>query len=274
MPRSAPSRRSRPPQQRRGPGPESAPPRETPWLAPVLTWTAFALSLVLVLARGMMGESIRSATLLPVGSPDEPRGPGPSTSLLLDLLFCVPALLVLARRAVDRTWSLALSWSMLPMGLLALWAALSVAWADDKFSAAVSVANWGSALVFLWSTAQLVRSWLRLRLVTATCYGLLLVLVLSGLYYRFIDWPELKEFWKQESARRIREGAGIPGRASWHSVSQSEHDRDNEQDPAGELQQRYAARDDETDLRARHQARRRAPITNCDEQGGGRREDG
>ncbi len=159
--------------------------------APWLTGAAFFLSLVLVIARAMMTETIRGGNFRAFSSEYAPQGPGPATSLLMDLLFCLPALLVLVRRVIDRGYALRLSWSALPMGLLAAWAAASVIWSDDKFSAAISAANWVAALVFIWSTTQLVRSWLRLRLVAGVCFGLLLVLIVSGWWYRLIDWPDM-----------------------------------------------------------------------------------
>ncbi len=159
----------------------------------------------------MMTETIRAGSFAAFSTEYTPAAPGPATSLLMDLLICLPALLVLARRVFDPTFSLRLAWSALPMGLLAVWAAASVLWSDDKFSAVISAANWGTALVFIWSTSQLVRSWLCLRLVAGVCFGLLLVLIVSGWYYRLIDWPDLRRSWQETSAQLLKQMQKEPG---------------------------------------------------------------
>jgi len=199
--------------QRRSPSKprQSATPAETSPFAPWLTGAAFFLSLVLVIVRAMMTETIRAGSFGAFGAEYAPLGPGPATSLLMDLLFGLPALLVLGRRVIDRDYVLRFSWSAVPMGLLAVWTAASVIWADDKFSAVISAANLGAALVFIWSTAQLVRSWLRLRLVAGVCFGLLLVLVVSGWWYRLIDWPDLKRNWQETSAEMLSQLHKEPG---------------------------------------------------------------
>jgi O-antigen ligase len=205
MPRSATQRRSPSKPSR------SAAPADITQFAPWLTGAAFFLSLVLVIIRALMTETIRAGNFGAFSAEYAPQAPGPATSLLMDLLFCLPALLVLARRVLDRDYALRLSWSAVPMGLLAVWAAASVIWSDDKFSAAISAANWGAALAFIWSTAQLVRSWLRLRLVAGVCFGLLLVLVVSGWWYRLIDWPDLKRNWQETSAELLSQLHKEPG---------------------------------------------------------------
>src|SRR5688500_17864927 len=67
-----------------------------------LTHAAFALSIGLVIARATILEIFRNpADVVPGGGP-EPRGAGATTTLLLNLLCCLPAILVLARRVLDR----------------------------------------------------------------------------------------------------------------------------------------------------------------------------
>lgn len=170
-------------------------PLESGWRR--LTQLAFGLTLVLVVARMTMQEILRNPWLPLPGSTPTPAMPGPATSIALDLLCCLPALLVLARRLVDPTFRLRLAWSSLAMFPLAIWTLISVMWASDRFAAIVNAFHWASALVLLWSTAQLVHSALRLRLVAAVSVGLLMVLLVQGFYYRFVDLPDLQQDWRQ-----------------------------------------------------------------------------
>src|SRR5207344_3139349 len=109
---------------------------------------------------------------------------------------CIPALLVLCRRAFDKTYFIRFAWSFVPLLLIGVWAMLSAVWAADKFAAIVGGFTWLSAGVLLWAMAQLVRSWLRLRAVLATCTGVLLVFVAIGVTYRFLDLPDLQKNWQ------------------------------------------------------------------------------
>lgn len=158
-----------------------------------------------------MEEILRGAWLPVPGSPLVPAMPGPATTIGLDLLCCLPALLVLARRVSDPSFSLRSAWSFLPMFLLAFWTLLSVSWASDRFSALVSAFGWCSALLLLWSTAQLVHSGLRLRLVAATAFGLLLLLLVQGYYYRFVDLPDLQQNWRQHHGELLSEQGAMAG---------------------------------------------------------------
>src|SRR4051794_16255291 len=83
-----------------------------------LTWVAFAVLVAVVVARMSMLETLRDPSPAEPGTPVPPAGPGPTAGLVLDLLACAPALLVLVRRWVDRTFALRLAWSTIPMGLL------------------------------------------------------------------------------------------------------------------------------------------------------------
>lgn len=170
-----------------------------------LTQLAFLLTLVLVIVRMSMEEILRGAWLPVPGSTPLPAIPGPATSIGLDLLCCVPALLVFARRVFDPSFSIRFAWSFVAMFGLAVWTPLSVLWASDRFAALVSAFGWCSALMLLWSTAQLVHSGLRLRLVAATSFGLLLLLLVQGYYYRFIDLPDLQQNWRQHHSLFLTE---------------------------------------------------------------------
>src|SRR3954454_20950387 len=107
-------------------------------LLPWLTHAAFVLAIALVTARCTVLESLRDPVDPRPGLEIAPRGPGVTASLVLDLLCCVPALLVLVRRVLERAYLLRWSWSHVLFGLLALWAVLSPLWATNKFDAAVS----------------------------------------------------------------------------------------------------------------------------------------
>src|SRR5437868_2004919 len=80
-----------------------------------LTQAAFVLAVALVLCRGMMNQVIRPDSNPAPGTVAAPQVPGPATSLGLDLLCCLPALLVLARRAFDPSFTLTRSWAFWPM---------------------------------------------------------------------------------------------------------------------------------------------------------------
>lgn len=162
-----------------------------------LTHAALILALALVACRMLMSETIRSSVDPSAGTLAAPISPGAATGLALDLLFCVPALLVLCRRAVDRDFMLLGSWATIPMALLGALAALSPLWAADRFAAVVSAAHLCASLVLLWSALQVVRSWLSLRLVAGMCIGVLLCLSISGYLYRLLDVRELQQAWAQ-----------------------------------------------------------------------------
>ncbi|MGA2441848.1 MAG: O-antigen ligase family protein, partial [Tepidisphaeraceae bacterium] len=162
------------------------------WRA-MLTQLAFGLALALVASRCMLLETIRDPFEVGVGGTPIPRGAGADTSIFLDLLCCLPAILVLARRCLDKTYTLRWNGSLVLIVPLAAWMALSAKWADDKFANIVSTSNVLAAMALLWAMAQLVRSWMRLRIVAAAAFGLLLVFLVRGFYYKFIDMPMLLE---------------------------------------------------------------------------------
>src|SRR5690349_4841946 len=101
----------------------------------------FGLMLAVVICRSTMLEYLRDPFPVTPGADPAARGPGPSTTLLLDLLCATPALLVLLRASLDSTFTLRKSRANVVMLLLAVWICCSALWADDRFSASVSAAN-------------------------------------------------------------------------------------------------------------------------------------
>ncbi len=162
------------------------------WRA-ILTQAAFGLALALVACRCMLLETIRDPFEINVGGVAIPRGPGADASLVLDLLCCVPTMLVLLRRCLDKTYTIRWAWSLALIAPLVLWMAASLAWADDQFADVISTANFIAAMALLWAMSQIVRSWMRLRIIAAIAYGLLLAFLACGFYYKFIDMPILHE---------------------------------------------------------------------------------
>jgi O-antigen ligase len=175
---------------------------------------AFGLLVAVVIARLMMLETLRNALAVSPGAPPVPAGPGPTAGLVLDLLAGLPALLVLARRWIGGgggATALRLSWSMLPMALLGGWAVLSTVWATDKFAALVSSVHLFAAFVGLWAAVQLVRTWVRLRLLAGVCFGLLLVLITHSLYFLAMERPALQQEWRQHGDEILRQRGIQPG---------------------------------------------------------------
>src|SRR5688500_1627430 len=176
-----------------------------------LTHFAFVLAIALVVARAMTTETLREPFDPAPESEGAPRVVGPAMSLFLDLLCCVPALLVLVRRTVDRTYVIRASWSHAILAALALWMFASVFWAADRFAALVHGLGFVSALVLLWSMTQLVRSWQRLRLVAAAAFGVFLVYIACGLDYRLIELPDLRKDFEERRTEIFRQRNIEPG---------------------------------------------------------------
>ncbi|HET6246787.1 MAG TPA: hypothetical protein VFE47_03735 [Tepidisphaeraceae bacterium] len=196
----------------------------SPWRR--LTQAAFIISLALVVCRVLMPESIRApldalaasrpAQQLAAGQSDvllsqAPQSPGPATGIVLDLLFCLPALLILARRAFDADYRLLFAGSFVPMALLGALAMLSTLWAADKFACVVSASHFFCAIVFLWSTCQLVRAWLRLRIIAGVGIGLLMALSYVGYSYRLSESADLRQMWGEKKAEIISQHGWTPG---------------------------------------------------------------
>ncbi len=154
---------------------------------------ALGLVLATVMGRSTVMEYLRDPFPVTVGSTSSGRAPGPGTALAMDLLAALPALIVLARAAIDRSFSHRKSWANVLMAALAVWLALSVFRADDRFAAAVDAANLCAAFSLLWATQQLVRSWRTLRIVAAVAFGLLLIYAAHGVIDRFVELPLRQE---------------------------------------------------------------------------------
>jgi O-antigen ligase len=178
-----------------------------------LTWWALGLALAMVLARGMMSDSLRPPfeTNVQPGSVAEPRAPGAAAALGLDVLCCVPALLVLLRGMMDRTFTLRHPRSFIPLGLLCAWMLMSTFWASDKFAAIVTAAHWTAAMALLWAGAQLVRNWVRLRLAAAVLFSLLAVYALQALNYRFLEAPAMRDLFLKDRDKMLTERGYLPG---------------------------------------------------------------
>ncbi len=152
-----------------------------------------------------MMEILREPFEIVPNSPASPRGCGPAGSLWLDLLACLPALIVLARRTFDRDYSLRPALSFIPLSLLAIWTTTSVAWSADKFAAAVSASHVVGAVAIAFAASQLVRSWTRFRIATALGLGLVLAYTVHGVYYRTLDLPDVQKDWVDHREERLRQ---------------------------------------------------------------------
>jgi tetratricopeptide (TPR) repeat protein/predicted membrane protein len=153
--------------------------------APGLCQLALIILVSVVIARATMLEGLRDPFGVSPNSQPYPRGAGPAAGLVLDLLCCVPALLLLPRPSLSCVLYL----------LLGLWTAASVLWADDQFAAAVCAAHVIAAVAVLWAAARIVTDWRRFRLVAAIAQGLLLLYLSQCILYRFVELPAtLHEF--------------------------------------------------------------------------------
>ena len=117
-----------------------------------LTKVAFVLLLTLPVVRVTMLEILRDPFDISPGSAPVPRGPGATTTVLLNMLCMLPMLLTLARAALDRAWRLRFNWSHVPLALLAGWTVLSAAWAHDRFAALVTGTTFLAAATEHWLT--------------------------------------------------------------------------------------------------------------------------
>jgi O-antigen ligase len=168
-------------------------------------------SIALVLARGMMHEILREPMQVQIGQEPAPIGPGPATGLILDALCCVPALLIVLRSALDRGWPIRWTLTHTILFLLGTWTLLSAVWSSDKFASAISAAHFAAGLVVLWTFSQLVRDWRSVRLVAGSALGLLIVITVHGLLYRYLDLPDLVRSVERDWATILQERGWEPG---------------------------------------------------------------
>src|SRR5258708_5977942 len=166
---------------------------------------ALGLALALVIARGTMQEYLRELLEVQPGSDLTPKAPGAAASIGLDLLCCVPAMLVLLRRALDRHFTLRIAWSALPLGLLCGWMLLSTIWAADKFAALITACHWTAAAAMLWAMAQLVRDGVTLRLVAALLFSLLPIYAITGLETRFLEHRDTVRYFESNRPKVLAE---------------------------------------------------------------------
>lgn len=170
-----------------------------------MTRLAFGLALALVIARGLMLEVPRETIASSVG------GPGAATSVFLSWLTWVPMLLILIRRVVDPTYSLRFRWAHVFFTLLGTWTLLSVIWAGDRWLALIGALQIIAGASLFWAMSQLVRRPDHLRVVVGVCVGLLLANVAQGVLYRFIDLPDLQNFFQQNKSQILTENGWNPG---------------------------------------------------------------
>jgi O-antigen ligase len=155
----------------------------------ILTRFALALALILAAVRATMLEGVRESPLQPL----DPIPPGAATTLILDLLSCIPAALVLLRRLIDREFRLHGGWVFGVWFLFASLAMLSSVWTSDRWLTLVSAPQLMSLGLLGWAVFQSVRRWDQLRVVAGWCVGLLLIFVAQGVLWRHMDWPTTVE---------------------------------------------------------------------------------
>lgn len=170
---------------------------------PMLLQAGLVLAILLVFARVTMVQVLRDPDPVVPNARAAPLAAGPTATLVLDCLMCLPALLVLVQRTIDREFRL--RWNMSAMLFLGLagFAVFSSFWASDHFAAAITSAHWLAAAVLLWSFSQLVRTWGQVRIVGAACLAVLLVLIAQGIIYYFVDLPDLAREWNRTRLEQL-----------------------------------------------------------------------
>jgi hypothetical protein len=166
-------------------------------LWPLLTKVALWIAVGVVVAQATLLQVIREPFEAAPGSVAPPRATGAAESLLLSMLMMLPAVLILVRRIVDKTYVLRTGWThwlLLALGTLAF---ASVGWASDRFIAGIGGLQLFAGTTLVWSMSQLVRSWLRLRIIAGVCAGLLIVYVAQGLLYRFVELPDTQRMFER-----------------------------------------------------------------------------
>ena len=174
--------------------------------------TAFALALALglVLARCMMMESMNDTQPMP-GQEIVLRAPGPMVTTLLDLLSFVPAILVAGRALLDERFKLRWPMSVGLSALLAVWAMVSITWSADRFAAGVSAGKLLGGAAIAWAVVQCVRDWKSFRIVCAVVCGLLSVLLVHSLVYRFYELPDTQKAFAENRVQWLTQQGIEPG---------------------------------------------------------------
>ena len=189
-------------------------PRVTDERFDFLTRSAFALSVVLLVARGMTVVYLRDVVpALPLG-PGEPapaRAAGAGTRVVLDALSLLPAALVLLRWAIDPAYRLARAGSVIVVAVLAAWATVSTLWAGDKFAALVEGSTWLATAALLFALCNSCRGWADVRACVALAAGLLAVNVAAGVYYLAEEHPALVQNVRENEEAILRQQGREPG---------------------------------------------------------------
>lgn len=172
---------------------------------PLITAVAFVLALALVMVRATCGEFLREAFDAVPGGAAAPHTGMPNTTLWLDLFCMFPAVLVLIRRALDRSYILRFTPAHAMILLLAIWALCSTFWSADKFAAIVTAFHFLSAAVVCWAASQLVRSWQRLRVVAALCAAVLAIVCAHGILYRTVELQDLQRMVERDKDAILKE---------------------------------------------------------------------
>jgi O-antigen ligase len=176
-----------------------------------ITHAAFFLALAVVAARCTILEGYREPFDVSPGTSPYPSGPGAGTKIALDLLCILPAILIILRRAIDPTYRLRWNKVFIPIAELTTWMLLSIIWSNDQFAALMAGADFLAAMAILWAMTQLVRSWRRLRVVAALAFGLLLVYLVGGFYYKFVELPDLVRTFQENKTQILTERGMTPG---------------------------------------------------------------
>src|SRR5277367_2595125 len=99
-----------------------------------ITRIALGIAIALVVARATMTQMLRDPFEAQPGTLPAPRGLGAAGSVLLDLLMCLPAILVLVRSAIDRSCLISFTRVHVLGFALAAWIVMSTFWASDRFA--------------------------------------------------------------------------------------------------------------------------------------------
>ena len=163
-----------------------------------LTLAALAIALAAVATRCTIMEL--NNAILDFGADGDGGGPGPSTTIALDLICWLPALLIGVRRAIDPTYVLRWHVSHLLLIGVATWITLSAIWSGNRFDALIGASTWWAGAALYWAASQLCRSWLRWRPILGVAVGLVMIFVAQAVIYKYIELPETQKYWETNRA--------------------------------------------------------------------------